>query len=47
MNSYDKQKYSSLLVKGNLHDAIKYLEVFSEYEEISKNITIFSSVIMS
>jgi len=36
MNSYDKQKYSSLLVKGNLHDAIKYLEVFSEYEEISK-----------
>lgn len=36
MSNYDKQKYSALLVKGNLHDAIKYLEIFPEHDEISK-----------
>lgn len=44
MEIFDKQKYSSFLVKGNLHDAIKYIERFSdqadllnEYKEVFMN----------
>lgn len=36
MEKYDVQKYSSLLVKGNLHEAIKYLEMFPEHHELLK-----------
>lgn len=35
MENFDKQIYSSLLVKGNLHDAISYVEKFSDQEEVT------------
>lgn len=34
METFDKQKYSSLLVQGNLQDTIKYLQGFSEKAEL-------------
>jgi hypothetical protein len=34
MEIFDKQKYSSLLVKGNLHDAIKYIERFADQADL-------------
>jgi len=34
MKVFDKQIYSSLLVKGNLHEAINYLEGFPEQAEL-------------
>lgn len=34
METFDKLKYTSLLVKGNLHDAIKYLESLQDQEDI-------------
>lgn len=34
MENFDKQKYSSLLVQGNLHEAINYLEKFSEKTDL-------------
>ena len=44
MEMFDIQEYSSLLIKGNLHGAIKYIEKFSdqaellnEYQEVFKN----------
>lgn len=36
METYDVQKYASLLVKGNLHDAIRYMGLFPEHDEITK-----------
>lgn len=34
MGVFDKQYYSSLLVKGKLHDAINYIEKFSDQAEL-------------
>ena len=34
MEIFDKQKYSSMLVKGNLHDAIKYIEKFTDQSDL-------------
>lgn len=36
MERYDMQKYLSFLVKGNLHEAINYLEAFPGHDKILK-----------
>jgi len=36
MEIFDMQNYSSLLVKGNLHEAIKYIERFSDQADLLK-----------
>lgn len=34
METFDKQKYTSFLVKGKLHDAIKYLESLQDQDDL-------------
>ena len=34
MKIFNKDKYSGLLVQGNLHDAIEYIEQFSDQAEL-------------
>ena len=34
MEDFDKQMYASLLIKGNLSDAIQYVEGFADQDEL-------------